>query len=142
MSQADLGGSRVSLRGRPRRGLFQGRSASRERAGSVESVGAARGRGGGGGQRRGGLGLGGRSRSRGRVVQSRADLTQGSEGGVEQSRPTGQGRGRRGRARAKSQQHLEERGEEVEERQTRRGTGSLPRRREPIRRSQSSWSVR
>ena len=143
VSQADLGGSRMSLRGRPRRGLFQGRSASRERAASVESVGAARGRGRGGGQRRGGLGLGGRSRSRVRLVQSRADLTQGSEGGVEEWRPAaGQGRGRRGRARAKSQQHLEERGEEVEERQTRRGTGSLPRRREPIRRSQSSWSVR
>ena len=143
VSQADLGGSRMSLRGRPRRGLFQGRSASRERAGSVESVGAARGRGGGGGQRRGGLGLGGRSRSRGRLVQSRADLTQGSEGGVEESRGRGQGRGRRGRARAKSQQHLEERGGEIEERQeTRRGTGSLPRKREPIRRSQSSWSVR
>ena len=142
VSQADLGGSRVSLRGRPRRGLFQGRSASRERAGSVESVGAARGRGGEGGQRRGGLGLGGRSRSRGRHVQSRVDLTrQESEGGgVEPSRG---GRGRRGRARAKSTQHLEERGEEVEEeRQARRGAGSLPRKREPIRRSQSSWSVR
>ena len=145
-SQADLGGSRVSLRGRPRRGLFGGRSASRERAGSVESVGAPRRRGGG--QRRGGGLLGGRSRSRGRLVQSRADLTQGTAGGAEELRPaTGQGRGRgRSRTRAKSQQHLEERGgeeeEEVEETQARRGTRSLPRKREPIRRSQSSWSVR
>ena len=146
-SQADLGSSRVSLRGRPRRSLFQSRSASRERAGSVESVGAARGKGGG--QRRGGI-LGGRSRSRsrGRLVQSRADLTQGTEGGAEESSSAGGGgfglgRVRQGRARAKSLQDFEERGQ-GEERQTRsrRETGSLPRKREPIRRSQSSWSVR
>lgn len=143
VSQPDLRGSRMSLRGRQRRGLFQGRSASRERAGSVESVG--RGRGGGGGERRGGL-LGGRSRSRGRLVQSRAELSQGTDGEVGESRPVGGGvgqeGGRRGRARAKSQQHLGERGEEAGERQGRRGAGSLPRKREPIRRSQSTWSVR
>ena len=143
VSQPDLRGSRMSLRGRQRRGLFQGRSASRERAGSVESVG--RGRGGGGGESRGGL-LGGRSRSRGRLVQSRAELSQGTDGEVEESRPVGGGvgqeGGRRGRARAKSQQHLGERGEEAGERQVRRGAGSLPRKREPIRRSQSTWSVR
>ena len=143
VSQPDLRGSRMSLRGRQRRGLFQGRSASRERAGSVESVG--RGRGGGGGESRGGL-LGGRSRSRGRLVQSRAELSQGTDGEVEESRPVGGGvgqeGGRRGRARAKSQQHLGERGEEAGERQGRRGAGSLPRKREPIRRSQSTWSVR
>ena len=142
VSQPDLRGSRMSLRGRQRRGLFQGRSASRERAGSVESVGRGRG---GGGERRGGL-LGGRSRSRGRLVQSRAELSQGTDGEVEESRPVGGGvgqeGGRRGRARAKSQQHLGERGEEAGERQGRRGAGSLPRKREPIRRSQSTWSVR
>ena len=143
VSQPDLRDSRMSLRGRQRRGLFQGRSASRERAGSVESVG--RGKRGGGGERRGGL-LGGRSRSRGRLVQSRAELSQGTDGEVEESRPVGGGvgqeGGRRGRARAKSQQHLGERGEEAGERQGRRGAGSLPRKREPIRRSQSTWSVR
>ena len=146
-SRQELGQEDRSQGGaRGRKGLFGGRSRSRGRAGVTQS--------------RSNL-----VQSTASIAQSTVELQQNREvagqgGGVTQGRRGGGARGRgpvmggRARSRAKSSSHIEQEQSEEGGKRTSRTrsrnrsnmnltkTSSLPRRKEPLRRSQSSWSIR